>query len=169
MGDAHTNTIEGLWSLVKRGIGGVNHAVSAKHLQTYLNEYAFRYNPDEWQTHSVLAGTSPRPTVWAVLAWDEKIYRGTFTAQDSGRWYFSISSTAPVPGMESDQGIGYSGPRYAWDVIPASSTSQPFSWVWVGALIALALLAVTALFAALRRKNRTNLTRQHLTPDPHLW
>lgn len=44
MGDIHTNTIEGFWSLVKRGIGGVNHAVSAKYLQTYLNEYSFRYN-----------------------------------------------------------------------------------------------------------------------------
>ena len=43
-GDAHTNTIEGFWSLVKRGIGGVNHAVSAKYLQSYVNEYAFRYN-----------------------------------------------------------------------------------------------------------------------------
>lgn len=44
MGDAHTNTVEGFWSLVKRGINGVNHAVSAKYLQNYLNEYAFRYN-----------------------------------------------------------------------------------------------------------------------------
>lgn len=43
-GDAHTNTIEGFWSLVKRGIDGVYHAVSAKHLQGYLNEYAWRYN-----------------------------------------------------------------------------------------------------------------------------
>lgn len=43
-GDIHTNTIEGFWSLVKRGIGGVYHAVSAKHLQSYLNEYAWRYN-----------------------------------------------------------------------------------------------------------------------------
>ena len=43
-GDAHTNTIEGFWSLLKRGIGGVYHAVSAQHLQSYLNEYAFRYN-----------------------------------------------------------------------------------------------------------------------------
>ncbi len=42
--DAYTNTIEGFWSLVKRGIGGVNHAVSAKYLQSYLNEYSFRYN-----------------------------------------------------------------------------------------------------------------------------
>lgn len=43
-GNVHTNTIEGFWSLVKRGINGVYHAVSAKHLQGYLNEYAFRYN-----------------------------------------------------------------------------------------------------------------------------
>jgi transposase len=43
-GDVHTNTIEGFWSLLKRGIGGVYHSVSAKHLQGYLDEYAFRYN-----------------------------------------------------------------------------------------------------------------------------
>ena len=44
MGDVHTNTIEGFWSLVKRGIGGVYHQVSQKYLQSYLNEYSFRYN-----------------------------------------------------------------------------------------------------------------------------
>ncbi len=44
VGDVHTNTIEGSWSLLKRGIGGVYHSVSAKHLQSYLNEYAWRYN-----------------------------------------------------------------------------------------------------------------------------
>jgi transposase-like protein len=44
MGDVHTNTIEGFWSLIKRGIGGSHHAVSQKFLQTYLDEYAFRYN-----------------------------------------------------------------------------------------------------------------------------
>ena len=43
-GDVHTNTIEGFWSLLKRGIGGVYHSVSSKHLQSYLDEYAFRYN-----------------------------------------------------------------------------------------------------------------------------
>ncbi len=43
-GNVHTNTIEGFWSLLKRGINGVYHAVSAKHLQGYLNEYAWRYN-----------------------------------------------------------------------------------------------------------------------------
>lgn len=44
MGDVHTNTIEGFWSLIRRGIGGTHHAVSQKYLQEYLNEYAFRYN-----------------------------------------------------------------------------------------------------------------------------
>jgi transposase len=43
-GDRHTNTIEGFWSLVKRGIGGTHHVVSAKYLQGYLNEYVWRYN-----------------------------------------------------------------------------------------------------------------------------
>jgi transposase len=44
MGEIHTNTIEGFWSLVKRGIGGVYHSVSRKYLQSYLDEYSFRYN-----------------------------------------------------------------------------------------------------------------------------
>jgi len=44
MGDVHTNTIEGFWSLLKRGIGGVYHQVSAKYLQMYCDEYAYRYN-----------------------------------------------------------------------------------------------------------------------------
>lgn len=43
-GDVHTNTIEGFWMLLKRGISGVYHSVSHKHLQSYLNEYSFRYN-----------------------------------------------------------------------------------------------------------------------------
>lgn len=43
-GDVHTNTVEGFWSLLNRGISGVYHGVSTKHLQSYLDEYAFRYN-----------------------------------------------------------------------------------------------------------------------------
>lgn len=41
---AHTKTIEGFWSLVKRGIDGTHHAVSAKWQHGYLNEYVWRYN-----------------------------------------------------------------------------------------------------------------------------
>jgi transposase-like protein len=43
-GDVHTNTIEGFWSLVKRGISGTYHSVSAKYLQMYFDEFGFRYN-----------------------------------------------------------------------------------------------------------------------------
>ena len=43
-GDIHTNTIENFWSVLKRGLYGVYHQVSAKHLDKYLNEFASRFN-----------------------------------------------------------------------------------------------------------------------------
>ncbi|MFZ0198894.1 MAG: IS1595 family transposase [Candidatus Sulfotelmatobacter sp.] len=43
-GEVHTQTIEGFWSTVQNGIRGVYHSVSKKYLQTYLDEYSFRYN-----------------------------------------------------------------------------------------------------------------------------
>lgn len=43
-GDVHTNTIENFWSLLKRGIYGTYHFISTKHVQNYLEEYAFRFN-----------------------------------------------------------------------------------------------------------------------------
>ena len=43
-GDAHTNTIEGYFSIFKRGIYGVYHHVSQQHLKRYLGEFDFRYN-----------------------------------------------------------------------------------------------------------------------------
>jgi transposase-like protein len=43
-GRIHTNSVEGFWMLVKRGISGVYHSVGRKYLQNYLDEYAFRYN-----------------------------------------------------------------------------------------------------------------------------
>lgn len=46
-GAAHTNTIEGFWSLLKRQINGIHHSVSPKHLQRYCNEAAYRYNRKE--------------------------------------------------------------------------------------------------------------------------
>ena len=44
VGRTHTNNIEGMWSNVKRGIDGVNPAVSPKYLQSYLDAYVFRFN-----------------------------------------------------------------------------------------------------------------------------
>lgn len=43
-GDAHTNTIEGYFSILKRGLTGVYHHVGQQHLKRYLAEFDFRYN-----------------------------------------------------------------------------------------------------------------------------
>lgn len=43
-GKIYTNTIEGFWSLLKRGIFGIYHSLSKKHLQVYVDEFVFRYN-----------------------------------------------------------------------------------------------------------------------------
>lgn len=43
-GDIHTNTIEGFWALLKRGMFGQFHSVSKRHLQRYVDEFCFRYN-----------------------------------------------------------------------------------------------------------------------------
>ena len=44
VGAIHTQTIEGFWSLVKRGMVGTFHKVSAKYLPLYVAEFQFRYN-----------------------------------------------------------------------------------------------------------------------------
>lgn len=43
-GDVYTNTVEGYFSILKRGIYGVYHHVSQEHLKRYLAEFDFRYN-----------------------------------------------------------------------------------------------------------------------------
>ena len=42
--NVYTNTIEGFWSLLKRGIIGIYHFTSKQHLQRYVDEFVFRYN-----------------------------------------------------------------------------------------------------------------------------
>ena len=44
VGDVHTNSIEGVWSLFKRSIMGAFHKVSAKHLDRYLDELEWRFS-----------------------------------------------------------------------------------------------------------------------------
>jgi len=43
-GRIHTNTIEGFWCILKRGIVGIYHFTSRKHIQKYVDEFVFRYN-----------------------------------------------------------------------------------------------------------------------------
>lgn len=43
-GETHTNTLEGFWSLLKRGVVGQYHYVTPKHLNRYIDEFCFRYN-----------------------------------------------------------------------------------------------------------------------------
>lgn len=62
-GDAHTNTIENYFSILKRGITGTYHHVSAQHLKRYLAEFDMRYNEraalgisDEQRTVKIMKG-----------------------------------------------------------------------------------------------------------------
>ena len=43
-GDAHTNGIESVWAVLKRGHYGVYHSISPKHLFRYVDEFVFRLN-----------------------------------------------------------------------------------------------------------------------------
>ena len=42
-GEVHTNTVEGYFGLLKRGLFGTYHHVSEAHLQRYINEFDFRF------------------------------------------------------------------------------------------------------------------------------
>jgi hypothetical protein len=50
-------TVEGFFGLFKTGVRGVYHAISTDYLQSYLDEYAFRYN----------RRYSRQPIFWAML------------------------------------------------------------------------------------------------------
>ena len=54
-GIAHVNTVESLWSTIKRGIDGVNHSVSPLYLQSYLDSYIYRYNHRKDETPMFLS------------------------------------------------------------------------------------------------------------------
>ncbi len=51
-GSCHTNSIESVWAVLKRGIHGVYHQVSVKHLGRYVDEFTFRLNQGNVERHT---------------------------------------------------------------------------------------------------------------------
>jgi len=52
-GAAHTNGIESVWAVLKRGLHGVYHHASPKHLHRYVDEFAFRLNEGDVKRHTL--------------------------------------------------------------------------------------------------------------------
>jgi ISXO2-like transposase domain len=52
-GAASTNSIESVWAVLKRGVHGVYHHVSPKHLARYVDEFAFRLNEGNVARHTL--------------------------------------------------------------------------------------------------------------------
>lgn len=75
-GDVTTNTVEGYFSIVKRGLNGIYHSVSKKHLHRYLAEFEFRYNRRELD--------DGERTVAAIQAADGKRLRYREPIQNQG-------------------------------------------------------------------------------------
>ena len=73
MADVHTNGIESVWAVLKRGVYGVYHQVSKKHLQRYVNEFSFRLNQGACANHTLdridamLAGSVNKRLTYARL------------------------------------------------------------------------------------------------------
>lgn len=69
-GDAHTNTIEGYWSHLKKGLDAIYIHVSKKHLQKYCDEYAYRYNSrdiDDFKRFGEWFGTCEKRLTYNIL------------------------------------------------------------------------------------------------------
>jgi hypothetical protein len=52
-GGVTTNSIESFWAVMKRGLHGVYHHASEKHLERYVNEFAFRLNDATVKQHTL--------------------------------------------------------------------------------------------------------------------
>jgi transposase-like protein len=72
VGAVHTNTIEGVWALLKRQIIGIHHWVSPKHLDRYVQEMSWRYNRREATGHAridaLIACSTGRLTYRGLIA-----------------------------------------------------------------------------------------------------
>ena len=61
-GNVHVNSVESMWSVFKRGVYGIWHSVSVKHLRRYVNEATFRLNGGQREdTYAASIGGVHRP------------------------------------------------------------------------------------------------------------
>ena len=73
-GRIYTNTIENFWGLLKRGLLGIYHRISSKHLQRYIDEFVFRYNTrneTEFCRFNVLLANTGVRLRYDELVWDD--------------------------------------------------------------------------------------------------
>ncbi len=72
-GTVHTNGIESVWAVMKRGLHGVYHHASKKHLARYVNEFTFRLNDGNVERHtmerlvSLIKATSRKRLTYSAL------------------------------------------------------------------------------------------------------
>jgi len=52
-GDVTTNSVESVWSVLKRGLHGIYHHASEKHLAKYVDEFTFRLNEGRVKRHTL--------------------------------------------------------------------------------------------------------------------
>ena len=50
----HTNGIESVWAVLKRGYNGVYHNWSSKHMRRYVSEFVFRFNEGNVRNHTMI-------------------------------------------------------------------------------------------------------------------
>jgi transposase-like protein len=74
VGTYHTNSIENYWSLLRRGIYGIYHSVSPKHLQRYCDEFAYRFNSRK--LHDGFRWTLAMQQVEGRLTYKQLTYHG---------------------------------------------------------------------------------------------
>ena len=75
-GNVYTNTVEGFWSIIKRGIIGIYHYISRKYMQMYMDEYTFRYNTRHMTQHerfSLLLSNTNYPLSYKELVYERSV------------------------------------------------------------------------------------------------
>jgi transposase-like protein len=93
--DVHTNTIEGVFSLIKRGVMGTFHSVSRKHLPNYLNEFEFRWNTRKLDDGQRVA-RAIRKVDGKRLEYRESVENPPYLVKE---WVWQVQPKAPFEGQ----------------------------------------------------------------------